>query len=269
MSALRDRLAGLFSRHERQRPVRVDDGESRIDKRKQELKQKERAVNRRQAMKYGAGALAVAGGGWLVYDQVTKEGPAEATRAYYEAFAEGDSETRSEYTHSDAPGQSLPEFVRSQYDGRDVSVEETETTDRGGGEATVAVTLDIEGTTRSGTVECRTDDGEWRLWAGQEQPLLPGPQAVVFRYYDELDRGNEDDALATLHEDSPVSELPDPVVTAYERNDIQILGLETVERGDGRAAVEVVLVGASESAGRQTISMEARTEGGEWKIWLE
>jgi hypothetical protein len=269
MSALRDRLAGLFARHERKRPVRVDDGESRIEKRKQELEEQEKAINRRRALKYGVGGLAVAGGGWLVYDRVTQEGPDQVTQSYYKAVAEGDSDARSEHTHSEAPGQGMPEFVQSRYEGSEVSVESTETADQGDSSATVEVTLDVGGSTRRGTVECRTEGGQWRLWAGEEQPLLPAPQAVVFRYYDELNRGNGDAAQATLHEDSPVSELQDPVVTAYERNDIRIVRTETVDRSDGQATVETVIVGASESAGEQFVTIETRTEGDAWKVWLE
>ncbi len=144
-----------------------------------------------------------------------------------------------------------------------------ETTEQGDGEASVEVTLDMGERTRSGTVECRRDSGNWRLWAGQEQPLLPPHEAVVFRYYDELDRGNKEAALATIHEDAPVSDLPDAVARAYEENDIRIVGLETVEDGSDQRLVEIVIVGATSSQDQQTVTVEARTQGEEWKVWFE
>jgi len=200
---------------------------------------------------------------------VTAEGPADAAQAYYEAFAAGDGETTSEYTHSDAPRQTVPGFVLSRYDDSNVSVEATETTDQSDRQATVDVTLSVDGSARTGPVELEQQGDSWRLWAGQEQPLLPAPQAVVFRHYDLLDRGKSDAALSLLHTDSPVSDIADTILDAYEGNDIRILGLETIEEGADSRVVDITLAGAAQSRERQTISMDVRTDGEEWRIWVE
>lgn len=174
MSALRDRLSTVLQwlrPPTGTNPAADGDGSARLDDRKMEWKSEQidkDGHSRRDLLKYGVGAVGVAGAGWGAYTLfLDRRSPEKTVQQYYEALDEGDVETAESLIHEDSPVQELREPIPTLYEQNDVTVEEVETVEQGDGRATVRTVLSGASSQQDQQeieVDLRTENGEWKLW---------------------------------------------------------------------------------------------------------
>jgi len=174
MTALRDRIWPPFGRDEQESTGSIEfaeAGDSRIEQRKQELKDKEKSVTRRKVLTYGGGAAVLAGGGWGVYALlIDRRSPEETVRQYYVALDDGDVETAEGFIHTDSPVQEIPDIQVDLFEQNDITIQSTELLGKSDGRAQVRVTVTgahSEKDQQETTQECRTEGREWKLWLAQ------------------------------------------------------------------------------------------------------
>jgi hypothetical protein len=177
-------LETLLIAQQNYRPVHGDEnrtsrGRSREQDRQQEsgdLSRNRGGTTRRNLVLGGAGLAAVLGGGWFLFLR-TGDSPEPVAEEFVAAIDDTNFSRADEFVHPDSPldgaGTAADLLLAVAGVGRaisavDISATDTETTERGGGEAVVRVTVEIDLVVdRVDAVvplEMRTDSGDWYVW---------------------------------------------------------------------------------------------------------
>lgn len=159
---------------------RTSRGRSREQDRQQESGDLSRdgrgGTTRRNLVLGGAGLAAVLGGGWFLFLR-KGDSPEPVAEEFVAAIDDTNFSRADELVHPDSPldgaGTAADLLLAVAGVGRaisavDISATDTETTERGGGEAVVRVTVEIDlvvDRVDAGVpLEMRTDSGDWYVW---------------------------------------------------------------------------------------------------------
>ncbi|WP_121820653.1 nuclear transport factor 2 family protein [Halostella salina] len=95
-----------------------------------------------------------------------------------------------------------------------------------------------------------------------------GPAAVVEQFYQALDDGDRGTANDLIHSESPQGEIGEQEMAQFESYDITVESTEVLDESDDTAEVEVELtLEADGESSTNTMTVELRTEGGDWKVY--
>lgn len=133
-------------------------------------------TTRRNLVLGGAGLAALAGGGWFFFFRGGNS-PEPVAEEFVAAIDDTNFSKADEFIHPDSPvdgaGTAADLLLAVAGVGRaisavDISATNTETTERGGGEAVVRVTVEIDllvdQVSTVVPLEMRTDSGDWYVW---------------------------------------------------------------------------------------------------------